>query len=393
MLRDLLLDARSGFASGERADDGIAQIRMNNITRDGSWDWSRVVYVPRGSIDVQRYLLKPGDVLFNNTNSQELVGKTAQFIGYPVPITFSNHFTRLRPGPDLDSGYLALWLHRLWQSGFFVRASTRWVGQAAYGNAQLLSLNVPVPELGLQRRISSKLALELAAAENLQQRSHERLAQARVLRDNILDAAFDGRETTHQELLGRVGSLQDGDWILTADYEPTGVRLFQVGDVGRGSLLEKSNRYISRPRADELKCTRLQAGDILISRMPDPIGRACVVPDLGYESITAVDVTIFRPNPVILDTEYAIQFMNSRSWLRAVAAKASGATRARISRLNLELLDIPLPNLETQRRIAAELREQLAAIDTMEASIRAEQEASRALPAALLRRVFENLAA
>jgi type I restriction enzyme, S subunit len=122
--------------------------------------------------------------------------------------------------------------------------------------------------------------------------------------------------------------------------------------------------------------------------MPDPIGRACLVPDLAYESITAVDVTIFRPNPRILDAEYAVQFMNSRPWLHAVSAKASGATRARISRLNLELLKVPVPDIDAQRRIAAENRDLLVAIGAIEASLLAEQEAIDALPAALLRRAF-----
>jgi type I restriction enzyme S subunit len=162
----------------------------------------------------------------------------------------------------------------------------------------------------------------------------------------------------------------------------------QVGDVGRGVLKVKSERFISPERAGQLKCTMLLPGDILISRMPDPIGRACAVPDLGYAAITAVDVTIFRPREDVLDRDFAVLYMNSRGWLKAVAAEASGATRARISRRNLERQLIPLPHLSDQRRIALELRECLTTMDVMTKLIEEERGAIEALPAALLRRAF-----
>src|SRR3989338_3634580 len=91
-----------------------------------------------------------------------------------------------------------------------------------------------------------------------------------------------------------IGPVLDGDWILNSDYSSSGVRLLQVGDVGKGKFIGKSQRFISGNRAGELGCTFLKAGDILISRMPDQIGRACILPDLGYKCITAVDVSIWR---------------------------------------------------------------------------------------------------
>lgn len=258
---------------------------------------------------------------------------------------------------------------------------------------EILAVPMPCPPVREQRRMASDLALRLGITVLAQLRSDERTALSAALREATIEAAFiDEDGVARREPLGEQGSLQDGDWILNADYAPTGVRLFQVGDVGRGRLLSRSNRYISMERAIQLKCAFLRPGDILISRMPDPIGRACLVPNLGYEAITAVDVTIFRPDPAVIDTEYAVQYMNSRRWLAAAAAKASGATRARISRLNLELLEVPLPTIHVQRKIASVLRDRLSAVDDIEASIRAEQEAMDGVPAALLRRAFGELA-
>jgi type I restriction enzyme S subunit len=190
--------------------------------------------------------------------------------------------------------------------------------------------------------------------------------------------------------LAEVGSLTDGDWILNSDYAASGVRLLQLADIGCGVLTPKSDRHVAQPRAEELRCTFLAPGDILISRMPDPIGRACALPELGYPTITAVDVSILRPSPQTADIAYLVHYMNSREWLKAVTALASGATRPRISRRNLEAIRIPLPPLVEQKRIAAILTEQLAAVDQARAAAHAQLEAAHALPPALLRDLFDS---
>ncbi|MFN8500553.1 restriction endonuclease subunit S [Kouleothrix sp.] len=190
-----------------------------------------------------------------------------------------------------------------------------------------------------------------------------------------------------------IGPVTDGDWILNTDYSPSGVRLLQVGDVGSGKFVGKSSRYITEERARELNCTFLQPRDILISRMPDPIGRACILPDLGYPCITAVDVSVWRPRANIANPEFLSFFLNSPDWFITVAALASGATRARISRSNLENIEIPLPPLPEQRRIAAILAEQLAAVERARAAAAERLAAAQALPAAYLRAVFESEAA
>jgi hypothetical protein len=80
--------------------------------------------------------------------------------------------------------------------------------------------------------------------------------------------------------LAALGPLTDGDWILKENYVAGGVRLIQVGDVGEGEFIGKSSRFISLKRAKELQCSFLKTGDILVSRMPDPLGRACIFPGL-----------------------------------------------------------------------------------------------------------------
>ncbi len=152
--------------------------------------------------------------------------------------------------------------------------------------------------------------------------------------------------------LGDIGILQDGDWILNKDYSENGVRLIQVGDIGIGEFIGKSQRYISVSKAEELKCTFVNpTEDILISRMPDPIGRACLSPDLPYPYIVAVDITICKLKKELVEPTYIVYSLNNPKLLHEIDKYALGATRKRISRKNLERIKIPLPPLPTQRRI------------------------------------------
>jgi type I restriction enzyme S subunit len=150
-----------------------------------------------------------------------------------------------------------------------------------------------------------------------------------------------------------IGRIQDGNWILKEDYADHGVRLIQIGDVGIGKFLNKSNRYITIERAKELDCNFIDPEmDILISRMPDPIGRACLAPNLSTPYIVAVDIAIFKPN-FSVNKDYLIQILNFYRTLAIVNILSSGGTRRRISRKNLENVSIPIPPLPEQRKIAA----------------------------------------
>ena len=94
------------------------------------------------------------------------------------------------------------------------------------------------------------------------------------------------------ELVTANGLFCDGDWIEKKDQDPNGaVRLIQLADIGVCEFKDKSNRFVTESKAEELHCTYLRKGDILIARLPDPLGRACIFPFEG-KYITAVDVAV-----------------------------------------------------------------------------------------------------
>jgi type I restriction enzyme, S subunit len=157
-LVDLLVDSKPGFACGEDLPDGVFQFRMNNITTEGQIDLSKKRRIPRNTRNLEAYLLRPGDVLFNATNSPELVGKSAFFSGNGEPSVFSNHFLRLRPQAErLEGRFLARWLALQFQRRVFQRMCRQWVNQATVGRESLLALHIPVPPIDEQCRIAEVL--------------------------------------------------------------------------------------------------------------------------------------------------------------------------------------------------------------------------------------------
>ena len=97
--------------------------------------------------------------------------------------------------------------------------------------------------------------------------------------------------------LGEVCNVfADGDWIEKKDQSSEEIRLVQTGNVGDGIFKDREEkaRYISEKTFKRLRCTEIMPGDCLISRLPDPVGRSCIIPDTGQKMITAVDCTIIR---------------------------------------------------------------------------------------------------
>ncbi len=123
----VVAEAQPGFACGARDPKGVVQLRMNNVDTRGNMAWEEFIRVPAEESVVNEYELRPGDVLFNNTNSVELVGKSALFLGFHEPVVYSDHFTRLRVLPEQhDHQYLAVWLLYQWQLKVFEKMCNRW---------------------------------------------------------------------------------------------------------------------------------------------------------------------------------------------------------------------------------------------------------------------------
>ena len=174
--------------------------------------------------------------------------------------------------------------------------------------------------------------------------------------------------------------ITDGDWIESRHQSEDGIRLIQTGNVGNGFFKAKDDKphFISEETFDVLGCTEIFEGDCLVSRLPDPVGRACLIPEMDCRMITAVDCSIIRFNENLVP-DFFVYYSQSSKYQNEISNKTTGTTRKRVSRKNLEMIPIPVPPIAEQEKIVAELdclsgiiekkKQQLKELDALAQSI------------------------
>lgn len=164
-------------------------------------------------------------------------------------------------------------------------------------------------------------------------------------------------EKTIMKLSDMCIMFEDGDWIESKDQSDDGIRLLQTGNIGEGKFLEKEGkeRFISRETFEKLKCKEVFSGDILISRLPEPVGRACLVPEKKQRMITAVDCTICRIDDKKIRRRYLCYYLQSANYYTQLKNSITGTTRKRISRKNLGNIEIKIPNDKKQEEVIKQL--------------------------------------
>ena len=392
-LGDVVREAQGGFACGERDPEGVLQLRMNNVTKRGQFDWSSALRVPSSRETLEMYGLQEGDVLFNNTNSTELVGKTALFERHTEPVVFSNHFTRLRTADDLlMPGFLALWLQEQWQRRLFADICNRWIGQSAVQRDKLLALEMPLPQLAEQKRITGILAGRLAGVERARAATEAQLEAARALPAAYLRAAFGNpqaeswprrRLAETSRLLPSKSIANDGDAVVQAI---TTACLTESGFQPRGV---KTARMWT---ADVAECT-LSPSEILVARSntPDLVGRASLFPGAGG-AVVASDLTVrIRPGESMVPSflAYYLSFLYTTGYWKERAGGASGSMK-KITRAQILAEQIPTPTIAQQTCTSDSINGSMAVAQATCEALEQKLAAINALPAALLRRAFSG---
>jgi len=214
---------------------------------------------------------------------------------------------------------------------------------------------IPLPTKAEQTAIATALNDANALIKKLEQLIAKKQTIKTGAMRELLKPKEGWEEKTLYELAENKKELfDDGDWIEAKHITHAGVRLIQTGNIGVGCFLEKENKkYILEDSFYRLKCKKLIEGDLLICRLAEPAGRACVLPNIGESRIvTSVDVTIFRPRPEIVNRVFLVHIFSTSEWFTKVIEKVGGTTHKRISRSGLGKILISLPKIEEQSRIA-----------------------------------------
>ena len=162
--------------------------------------------------------------------------------------------------------------------------------------------------------------------------------------------------------------FKDGDWIETKDIEESGIRYLTSGNVGEGYYKEQGKGYISQETFDKLRCLAVYPGDLMISRLNLPVGRACIVPNGQSIYVVAVDNVILRPD-IRYSKKYLMYIMNITGYAKEAELISRGTTMKRISRSLLGEIKIAIPNYNVQQEIVNFLDKKCLEIDVVIAKI------------------------
>jgi type I restriction enzyme, S subunit len=402
---DFANDIEPGFASGEhnREGTGVPHLRPMNIDRSGKIDLNVVKYVDPAKNGRR---LRCGDVLFNNTNSPELIGKTTA-ITKQMDWAFSNHMTRIVFSERVDSKFAAYQLHFLWMTGYFLHKCVKHVNQASISSTTL-ARTVPFirPPLDQQKAIVAEIEKQFSrldeAVANLRRvkanlkRYKAAVLKAAVEGSLITDGAAGIRKTpwNFEPIDVAIASLDQG-WSPRCDNEPSrgsdSWGVIKTTAVQSMRYVESENKRLPaklKPRSN----LELNADDLLITRAGPRarVGVACLVKITRRSLMLCDKVYRLRCKPEIASPAYLELVLNAPQTVDALNELKTGISDSgvNLTQKRFRELVVPIPPRSFQERIVAEVERRLSINEELTNEVEMNLKRAERLRQSILHRVF-----
>ena len=189
-LGDLCDRVEYGTSAKSKKKGSVPVLRMGNI-QGGQFDWENLVYTDDQD-EIAKYLLKHNDVLFNRTNSPELVGKTAIYKS-EMPAIFAGYLIRIHRKEDLlDADFLNYFLNSQIALDYGKTVTISSVNQANINGAKLKGYPIPAPSILEQRAIVKEFDALREETQRLESLYQRKLAALAELKKSLLHQAFSG---------------------------------------------------------------------------------------------------------------------------------------------------------------------------------------------------------
>lgn len=184
-IRDLTREVKYGTSQPAQENGTYPYLRMNNITYGGDWDFSSIKYINASDFDYLKYGLEYGDLIFNRTNSKDLVGKTAVYRSYDRVI-IAGYLIRVRVNNIAHPDYISAYLNSKHGKLTLQNMCKNIVGQANINAQELQDIKILIPPFHLQETFAKKIELinQLKAQTNAE--------KSEELFQSLLQRAFRG---------------------------------------------------------------------------------------------------------------------------------------------------------------------------------------------------------
>ncbi|MGL5930042.1 MAG: restriction endonuclease subunit S [Dermatophilaceae bacterium] len=364
-----------------------------NITRDGRISLADARYVA----DESDRRVREGDVLFNNTNSAALVGKTA-FVGLQADgLAYSNHMTRLRFDSTLvESRFVAHQLQSMFYKRLFEHMSSNHVNQASVASRRLLTVEVAIPEVGEQRRIVEILEDHLSrldaatayrAAADLRARALVKSVLLQAIPDETAYPPDWYRSTVSEAGRVELGRQRHPDWHTGPNMKP----YLRVANVFEDRVDLSDVKEMHWP-GGTFERFRLEPGDVLLNegQSPELLGRPAIYRGDPAEVAFTNSLIRFKASGAVIP-EFALLVFRRHMHAGRFARESRITTNiAHLSAARLKPIEFPLPHLDEQRRIVDSVALKLDAAGSLRSEVASMKVRELALRRALLSAAFSG---
>ncbi|MCK9631366.1 MAG: restriction endonuclease subunit S [Methanoregula sp.] len=343
---------QNGFACGVNNQEGrgIPQLRPMNVSQSGRIVLDVLKFIETDR-DVSNYCLQQNDVIFNNTNSAELVGKTAAWDGELEHCVLSNHMTIIRVinRSRLDPQFLARYLHSRWGKHYFENICQEHINQASVSLERLYEVEIPLPPLRIQRQIVAVLE----QAEAVKRRRHEADALTGALLQSVFLEMFGdpvrNESGWEQSKLGNCCRVQRGKFTYRPRNEPRfyggNYPFIQTGDVA--NCQGKLKKYTQTLNEEGLSISKMFPKGTIVISIAANIGDTAI---LDFDSCFPDSVVGISPDTrkgTVEFFEMMLRFYKEHLW-----NLAPETAQRNINLKILSKLDVIVPPLALQQQFA-----------------------------------------
>ncbi len=371
-LGQLITSVEYGSSAKSNAQGKIPVLRMGNL-QGGKIDWNDLVYTS-DVVETRKYALKSGDVLFNRTNTIDLVGKTSIYNG-EQPAIFAGYLIRINADKSLlDSKFLNYILNTEFSRKHSAKVLSLAVGQANINGQKLKTYPIPLPPLSEQHAIAEALADTDALIESLEQL----IAKKRQIKQGAMQELLTGQkrlpgfsgEWEVKPLGDAIDALEAGVSVNSVDDESGEKFILKTSAVANGTFVPAECKTIA-PQDVHRACLNPRNDTIIISRMntPDLVGE-CGYVDKDYPNLFLPDrlwMTRYNRSSGINGRwlSYLLSTPEYKQQIKAAATGTSGSMK-NLSKTALLSLHVNYPAPAEQTAIATILSDMDAEIATLE---------------------------
>ena len=372
-----------GFTASAASMGNAKFLRITDI-QNGSVNWASVPYCDVPLKNLSTFQLHEGNIVIARTGGT--IGKSYLILNVEDVSVFASYLIRLIPSMDhLDPQYAMIFLNspEYWLQ---LKQMSQGTGQPNVNTNSLSKLRIPIPPLGEQQRIVTKIKSLLAEIDRAE-KAYNTLTgplseQYKAL---ILDKAMRGQlvpQLDSEPEVEQIGEVSEDvpleipakwKWVKLENLSremadgPFGsnlkkehytnkheVRIIQLSNIGEHGWRDENVKYTTHTHAETIPRSRVNSGDIVIAKMM-PAGRAVIVPDSDASYVLCSDAVKVVVKTELILTKFLNFAINSQIFKQQVYANVQGTTRVRTSLSKLKTYQIPVPPLEEQSRIVAKI--------------------------------------